>query len=82
MLAKLENGALKVAGGKILYIGDEIIVNPREEDFVKAGYKPVDGERLEEKEGFYQVAEYTEEEDKIVATYHYEAIPDEQEIDA
>lgn len=61
------------------YQEDVFCVNPREEDFVSAGYKPVEERRLEEKEGFYQVPEYTEEEDKIVATYHYEEIPDEQE---
>ena len=77
MLAKLVNGNLQVAGGKLLQIGDEITVNPREEDFLRAGYKPVVGERLEEKEGFYQVAEYTENDNEIVATYHYEEIEDE-----
>jgi len=82
MLAKLEDGQLKIAGGKVLRYDGWVVSNPREEDFIKAGYKPVEGERLEEKEGFYQVAEYTEEEDKIVATYHYEELPDEQEIDA
>lgn len=80
MLAKLIDGQIKYAGGKILIIDDEVIVNPREEDFISAGYKPVVGEPLEEKEGFYQVPEYTEEEDKIVATYHYEEIPDGEEV--
>lgn len=79
VLAKLMNGVPKYAGGKTLIVGDEVIVNPREEDWLEAGYKPVVGERLEEKEDFYQVPEYTEEDDKIVATYHYEEIPDEQE---
>ena len=79
MLAKLENGHLIVAGGKVLRYDGWVVSNPREEDFIKAGYKPVEGEPIEEKEGFYQVAEYTEEEDKIVATYHYEEIPNEQE---
>ena len=77
MLAKLVNGNLQVAGGKLLQIGDEITVNPREEDFLRAGYKPVVGERLEEKEGFYQVAEYTENDNEIIANYHYEEIVDE-----
>lgn len=61
------------------YVDDVIIVNPREEDWLEAGYKTVEDNRLEEKEGFYQVPEYTEEEDKIVATYHYEEITDEEE---
>ena len=61
------------------YVDDVIITNPREEDWLEAGYKPVVCEQLEEKEGYYQVPEYTEEDDKIVATYHYEELPDEQE---
>ena len=79
MLAKIIDGRIKFAGGKTLIIGDKVIVNPREEDWLEAGYKLVVGERLEEKEGYYQVLEYTEEDDKIVVTYLYEEIPDEQE---
>jgi len=79
MLCKLVNGQLKVAGGRILVCGDLIISNPREEDFINAGYKPVEDNRLEEKEGYYQVPEYTEEEDKIVINYYYEEIPEEPE---
>lgn len=80
MLAKIIDGQIKFAGGKLLKHDGWITTNPREEDFIKAGYKPVVGERLEEKEGFYQVPEYTEEEDKIVATYHYEEITDDEEV--
>ena len=80
MLAKLENGQLKAASGKILKHDGWITTNPREKDWLDAGYKPVVGERLEEKDGFYQVPEYTEEEDKIVATYHYEEIPDDETV--
>jgi hypothetical protein len=79
MLCKLVDGQLKVAGGRILVSGDLIVSNPREEDFINAGYKPVEDNRLEEKEGYYQVPEYTEEEDKIVINYHYEEIPEEPE---
>lgn len=80
MLAKFIDGKIKFAGGKVLEHDGWITTNPREEDWLKAGYKPVVGEPLEEKEGFYQVPEYTEEEDKIVATYHYEAIPDGETV--
>ena len=79
MLAKFIDGQIRFAGGKLLKHDGWITTNPREEDFIAAGYKPVVGELLEEKEGFYQVPEYTEEEDKIVINYHYEEIPDEQE---
>ena len=80
MLAKFIDGQIRLAGGKLLKHDGWITTNPREEDFIGAGYKPIVGERLEEKEGFYQVAEYTEEEDKIVATYHYEEIPDDETV--
>ncbi len=80
MLAKIIDGQIRFAGGKLLEHDGWITTNPREEDFIEAGYKPVVGERLEEKEGFYQVPEYTEEEDKIVATYHYEEITDDEEV--
>ena len=77
MLAKLINGQPVFAGGKKLEHDGIITVNPRDEDFINVGYKPVEEHRLEEKEGFYQVAEYTEEGDKIVANYHYEEMTDE-----
>lgn len=79
MLAKFENGILRFAYGKLLKHGDTVVVNPREEDWKRAGYKEVKDNRLPEKDGYYQVPEYTEEDDKIVVTYHYEEIPDEQE---
>ena len=80
MLAKIIDGQIRFAGGKLFKHDGWITTNPREEDFIAAGYKPVVGERLEEKEGFYQVPEYTEEEDKIVVTYHYEEITDDEEV--
>ena len=81
MLAILIDGQIKYASGKILIIGDEIIVNPREEDWKRAGYKEVIDNRLPEKEGYYQVPEYSETEENIIINYHYEELPDE-EIDA
>lgn len=78
MLGKLVDGQLKIASGKILHIGDEVIVNPREEDWIRAGYKPVEFNPLPDREGYYQVPEYTEEEDKIIVNYHYEKIPEEE----
>lgn len=61
------------------YVDDMITTNPREEEWLEAGYKPVVGERLEEKEGYYQVPEYSEDDEYIYINYHYEEIPDEQE---
>lgn len=80
MLAKFIDGQIRFAGGKVIHNGDEVIVNPREEDFIRIGYKEVEHRRKKEKEGYYQVAEYTEEEDKIVANYHYEEITEEEEV--
>lgn len=77
MLAILIDGHIKYAGGKILIIGDEVIVNPREEDWKRAGYKEVIDNRLPEKEGYYQVPEYSETEENIIINYHYEELPDE-----
>ena len=79
MLGKLIDGHLKIASGNILIIDDEVIVNPREEDWRRAGYKEVKDNRLPEKEGYYQVPEYFEDEEYIYINYHYEEIPDEQE---
>ena len=80
MLAILIDGQIKYAGGKILIIDDEVIVNPREEDWKRAGYKEVKDNRLPEKEGYYQVPEYSEDDTYIYINYHYEEIPDEQEV--
>ena len=79
MLAKFIDGQIRFAGGKLLRHDGWITTNPREEDFISAGYKPVVGEPLEEKEGYYQVPDYSETEEKIIVNYHYEEIPDEQE---
>lgn len=79
MLAILVDGYIKYAGGKILIIDDEVIVNPREEDWKSAGYKEVKDNPLPEKEGYYQVPEYSEDDEYIYINYHYEEIPDEQE---
>ena len=80
MLAILIDGHIKYAGGKILIIGDEIIVNPREEDWKRAGYKEVIDNRLPEKEGYYQVPEYSETEENIIINYHYEEIIEDETI--
>lgn len=80
MLGKLIDGQLKIAGGKILIIGDEVIVNPREEDWKRAGYKEVKDNPLPEKEGYYQVPEYSEDEQYIYINYHYEEILDDKTV--
>lgn len=56
------------------------VANPRDEDFIAAGYKEVvEGKKLKEKEGFYQSPVYTEEDDKIKVSYEYkECIEDDE----
>jgi hypothetical protein len=80
MLAKMINGRPLMARGKILRNGKLIISNPREEDFIEAGYKPVEDNKIADKEGFERVPEYTETEEKIIINYHYEELTDEESI--
>jgi len=80
MLGKLIDGHLKIASGNVLIIDDEVIVNPREEDWKRAGYKEVKDNRLPEKEGYYQVPEYSEDDEYIYINYHYEEIPDDETV--
>lgn len=72
MLGKLEDGVLLKDSGQVLVYANVVVANPREEDYRRAGYKDVEDNRLEEREGYIQVAEYTETEDKIIINYHYE----------
>ena len=76
MLGKLENGQLKRATN-IIRIDDKITVNPKEEDYLNAGYKQIIDNRLEDKEGFWQRAEYTETDNEIIINYTYEEMTDE-----
>lgn len=78
MLGKLVNGRLIVARGKYLEYDGMIITNPREEDWRKAGYKYViDGEHLQEKEGYYESPVYTDDGEVIRITYEYKEIQDD-----
>ena len=78
MFAKIVEGKVEFGWERVLRIGDEVITNPREEDWLRGGYKPVEENRLPEKEGYYQLPEYKDIGDKIVATYHYEENIDEE----
>ena len=80
MLAKFENGHIKFSYEKVLHIDGLIIVNPREEDYIRAGYKPVIENVLPDKDGFWQMPEYSETEQNIIIDYHYEEINEEIDI--
>lgn len=74
MIGKIENGKFIEAYGKVLKNNGQIITNPREEDWLNAGYKRVvEGEHLEFRDGYMEVPTYEEDGDVIRATYHYEA---------
>lgn len=78
MLGKLVNGNLISAHGKVLVFDDVVIANPREEDFIRAGYKDViDGEHLPEKEGYYESPVYTDDGEVIRTTYEYKEVLDD-----
>ncbi len=80
-LGKLINGNLIQARGKVLKYNDITVANPREEDFIKAGYKPLEyAEKGEDKEGFYQAPVYTELEDRIVVNYEYKEVLDDETL--
>lgn len=76
MLAKFENDVIKFATGKVLVNDGMITVNPKEEDFINAGYVEVVEKRLKDKEGFYQVPKYSEKDGKIIAKYEYVELPE------
>ena len=69
MYGKLEDGELKYASKVAIVNGDMIVTNPKEEDYVAAGYKLVVDNAPQDAEKEY-TPEYTEEEDKIIINYN------------
>lgn len=80
MLGKLFDNKLKMAYGNILKLDDEIIVNPREKDWIRSGFKVIKDNRQLDKDGYYQVPEYSEDDEYIYINYHYEEITEEFEV--
>ena len=68
MYGKLENGELKYASKVAIIDGDMVVTNPKDEDYIKAGYKPIVDNPPEDAEKEYE-PEYIEEEDKIIINY-------------
>jgi hypothetical protein len=75
MYAKLVEGVL-VEAPKVLFDSERTYSNPLPETLVAFGYKPVmEQERPEDKEGFYQVSHYEENDSTITKVWEYVEIP-------
>lgn len=75
MYAKLVEGGL-VEAPKVLFDSRRTYSNPLPETLVAFGYKPVvEQERPEDKEGFYQVSHYEENDSTITLVWEYVEIP-------
>lgn len=75
MYAKLVEGGL-VEAPKVLFDSRRTYSNPLPETLVAFGYKPVvEQERPEDKEGFYQVSHYEENDSTITLVWEYIEIP-------
>lgn len=68
MYGKLENGELKYASTIAIIDGDMVVTNPKDEDYIHAGYKEIIDNAPQDAEKEYE-PEYTEEEDKIIINY-------------
>lgn len=68
MYGKLENGELKYASKVAIIDGGMIVTNPKEENYIHAGYKKIVDNVPEDAEKEY-TPEYKEEKDKIVINY-------------
>ena len=80
MYAKLVEGVL-VEAPKVLFDSRRTYSNPLPETLVKFGYKPVaEQEKPEDKEGFYQVSHYEENDSTITLVWEYIEIPVEDEV--
>lgn len=75
MYAKLVEGVLTEAP-KVLFDSKRTYSNPLPETLVAFGYKPVvEQEKPEDKEGFYQVSHYEENDSTITLVWEYVEIP-------
>ena len=68
MYGKLENGELKYASTVAIIDGDMVVTNPKDEDYIHAGYKEIIDNAQQDAEKEYE-PEYIEEEHKIIINY-------------
>lgn len=76
MYGKLVNGVLTLPAKKIKRDG-LLILNPSEETLALLGYKPIQYNKIEDKEGFYKAPVYSENENNIIVDYEYVEITEE-----
>ena len=69
MYGKLVNGNIEYASTKAIITEDSVITNPQREDYLANGYKEIVNNSPEDAEKEY-VADYLEQEDKIIINYH------------
>lgn len=68
--------------GRILRVSGRIYANPSESTLKKNGYKElVTGEPLEEKEGYYTITTYMEDDNYIYEKVEYQSIDNETETE-
>lgn len=80
MYAKLVEGVL-VEAPKVLFDSERTYSNPLPETLVAFGYKPVvEQEKPEDKEGFYQISRYEENDSTITKVWECIEIPVEEEV--
>ena len=77
MIGKLENGQLRLPNYKKIEHDGLITVNPTDIDYLAIGYKPIQYNKIEDKEGFYKVPVYSENENNIIVNYEYVEITEE-----
>ena len=68
MYGKIEDGELKYASKVAIIDGDMVVTNPKESDYIHAGYKKIIDNSPQDAEKEY-TPEYIEEENKIIINY-------------
>ena len=79
MYAKLENGMLKYPPKHLKENGRYVAnYNHHTQDLIADGYMFVEEVEPENREGYYPVARYTEQDGKIIQSWEYKEITEEE----
>lgn len=82
MLAKFINeySIQKQRKGEILKVDGKQVINPRDDDYLRAGYKKViESDKPEIEDGYFLQTKYVVVNDKIVAVYSAQKVVNLQE---
>ena len=72
MLYKLENGRPKAFRENYIKHNDKVYANPTDEQLAEAGYKElILSDMPEEKDGYYIIESYVENENQIIQEWKY-----------